>query len=51
MMTEAEVYPSLLKLIGYPVRTSATILALEEVVQKEPALDPYAGLLRIRGRL
>lgn len=38
MMTESEVRPTLLKLIGDQVRTSAAMLALQEVVQNGPAL-------------
>ena len=44
-MTEAEVYPTLLKIIGDSVRTSAAILALEEVVQQEPALGRSRAFL------
>jgi hypothetical protein len=38
MMTESEVRPSLLKLIGDQARTSAAMLALQEVVQNGPEL-------------
>jgi hypothetical protein len=44
-MTEAEVYPTLLKIIGDPARTNAALLALQEVVQKEPALDRTRAFL------
>ncbi|MGI4762325.1 MAG: hypothetical protein ACRYF0_16565 [Janthinobacterium lividum] len=38
MMTESEVHPTFLKIIGDPVMTSAAILALNEVVQNGPEL-------------
>lgn len=44
-MTEAEVYPTLLKIIGDSGRTSAAILALEEVVQQEPAFGRSRAFL------
>jgi hypothetical protein len=37
MMTEAEVYPALLRIIGDPVRASAAVTALQEVAQNGPA--------------
>jgi hypothetical protein len=39
MMTEAEVYPALHKIIGDPVRASAAVTALQEVVQSGPELE------------
>jgi hypothetical protein len=38
-MTEAEVYPSLRRILGDPVRASGAVLALNEVVQNGPELD------------
>jgi len=38
MITEAEVRPTLLKIIGDPARTNAAILALNEAVQNGPEM-------------
>lgn len=44
-MTESEVRPTLLKIIGDPVRTNAAILALNEVGQNGPELDRTRSFL------
>jgi hypothetical protein len=38
MMTEAEVYPTLYRIIGDPARASGAVLALNEVAQNGPEL-------------
>lgn len=38
-MTEAEVYPTLRRILGDPVRASGAVLALNEVAHNGPELD------------
>jgi hypothetical protein len=44
-MTEAEVYPTLHKIISDPVRTSAAVTALQEAVQNGPELERSRSFL------
>jgi hypothetical protein len=45
VMTEAEVYPTLYRIIGDPVRASGAVIALNEVVQNGPELDRSRSFL------